>query len=153
LLEVQVRQTSPPILPARWLVDGQQNLIVVGRYAYGWATAKLDERGNQRWFAFYPGIYDTYVVGLTTNLQGEIFVTGNSRISAAPAPEFYGPAIFTMKYDPNGHLLWMSRFYLGEGNDSHFEPTDPVVADDTGGAYVVGHVLSEEPNPSPNILK
>ena len=109
-LSAQQLNSDPPIQPRRWIMDSARNILLVGNYGTGWATTKLDGQGKQLWFVRYPGVsvWGSYVADVTTDCAGHIFVTGTS-LTQPCAPECYGTHLFTLKYDPNGHLLWMAQ--------------------------------------------
>src|SRR6266498_5050420 len=123
------------------VINSARNILLVGNYGTGWATTKLDGQGKQLWSVRYPGVsvWGSYVADVTTDCAGHIFVTGTS-LTQPCAPECYGTHLFTLKYDPNGHLLWMARFLSAAGESDAADTSEFVSADQAGGAYVVGKV-------------
>jgi len=124
-------------LPGAPVVDGQDNVYVTGSSCgvggiYDYATIKYSPEGKRVWVRRFHSPYngDSKAVGLAVDGQGNVYVTGHSRLGAS-AP--YGYA--TIKYSPAGEQLWVSRF-MGPGSDN-----DPaaLVLDGQGNVYVTGY--------------
>ena len=96
-------------------VDTQENVYVTGHSegktsSADYATVKYDSRGNRIWVARYDGPTQRYdsAQALAVDSDSNVYVTGYSRGSGT------GFDYATVKYDPNGRLLWTTR-YNGDG--------------------------------------
>ena len=71
-----------------------------------YATIKYDIDGRQLWVARYNGLDNGKDIArsIVVDDKGNVFVTGESSGSST------GTDYLTIKYDPNGHLLWEARF-------------------------------------------
>ncbi|MCH8275593.1 MAG: SBBP repeat-containing protein, partial [Armatimonadetes bacterium] len=117
-------------------VDSAGNVYVTGfsrGSGTGWdyATLKYDTNGNQQWARRYngPGNGDDRAFALVVDSAGSVYVTGQS-LGSGTADDYA-----TLKYDPNGNLLWVRR-YNGPGNAN--DGAEGVVVDSAGDVYVVG---------------
>jgi uncharacterized delta-60 repeat protein len=119
-------------------IDNQGNVYVTG-YSTGvfsrwdYATVKYDANGNRQWVAHYNGLgnQDDIAYGIAVDSQGNVYVTGWSW--SGPTPQF---DCVTVKYAPNGNLLWVRR-YDGAGainDDAGFA----ITVDGQGNLYVAG---------------
>jgi len=114
-------------------------------------TIMYDSGGAQKWAQRYKGPVATGVNGgtsLALDEAGAVYVTGTSQSST-------GLDIVTLKYDAQGHQLWVSR-YDGPGN-SNDQPA-PLAGGTTGiynGNYMQNNqgliVATEVLNPVPEL--
>lgn len=128
---------------ARYLcLDTEGDVYVTGEsYRNGgnrdYATVKYDTDGNEIWVARYSGPEindDNYPTGLTLDSFGNVYVTGRNIISinnTGLADDFYA----TIKYDSNGHQLWVSRYKKSQSG--YNEPLGIAVNKD-GNIFVTG---------------
>lgn len=122
-------------------VDAEGNVYVTGesqRSGSGtyrdYATVKYDSDGNQLWVARYngPGSAHDYGYALAVDAFGYVYVTGRSANSVY---EPYNYDYATLKYDSQGHLLWVAR-YNGPGNSD--DEAFALAVDSEGNLYVTG---------------
>lgn len=90
-------------------MDSGGNLIVTGRSkeTAGWnyATIKYDQSGNQLWVALYTsGSGFNNPLKAISDDAGNVFVTGESTGNGTELD------VATVKYDPNGNQVWVSRY-------------------------------------------
>jgi hypothetical protein len=95
-------------------LDGQGNVIIALRSGrtgyddsmYDYAILKYDNQGNQIWQAIYNGAGNKADVPVALRVDGfdNIYVTGSS-VGTGTQVDFA-----TVKYDPNGNELWVSRW-------------------------------------------
>lgn len=117
-------------VPEAISVDSLGNVYVTGNSAgtnngSEYATVKYDSSGRQIWVARYSGPGNSGgAYALAVDGSGNVYVTGFSRGSNS-ADDFA-----TIKYDSNGHQLWVSRY----ANGSPFALT----LDKQGNVYVTG---------------
>jgi hypothetical protein len=98
---------------------------------------KYDASGNVLW-AKGSGATDTYSYGISTDVFGNVYVTGRYGSAAIT----FGTItlvnsgswdIFIVKYDPNGNVLW-AKSEGGPNSDYGFNTT----TDDIGNVYISG---------------
>jgi len=120
--------------PAAVATDPAENVYVVGMSegtASGrdYATVKYDPDGNPLWVARYDGPAgdDDMARSQAVDPLGNVYVTGTSIGSDAETD------LATVKYDPDGNLLWEARYDEPTG-----DAMNPVrmVLDPMGNAYV-----------------
>ena len=121
-------------------VDSEGNLIVTGFSSNGTdldiITIKYDPEGNLAWASKYPdgvarydGQYgDDQATAVAVDASGNIYITGYSTGDATKAD------YFTIKYDRDGNLAWVSR-YNGASNGRDMASAIAVGA---SGVYVTG---------------
>jgi hypothetical protein len=120
------------------VVDGAGNVYVTGESTgsdgfYDFATIKYDTDGNAIWVARYNGPDNgwDYAVALAVDPSGNVFMTGYQTGADGTSNSDYA----TVKYDPNGHQLWVATYNgLGGGSDSAVA----IAVDTAGNAHVVG---------------
>ena len=124
----------------RVAVDLDGNVVVVGAkiidgdpYNRDYVTVKHDAEGNELWLRTYDGPAGglDIAAAVAVDSSGNILVTGMSSdgISGEPSD------IATLKYDPDGNLLWVERYrLLANGVDSG----SAIVVDAAGNVYVAG---------------
>ncbi len=116
------------------VVDGNDNIIVVGGVDYGggdsrFAVISVDNSGNLNWSDEYSnGGNRDFANAVTVDPVNNVYVTGESRSGN-------GLDYYTMKYNTTGGVLWNLRTD-GNGNDDR--PQAITVASD-GNTYVVGN--------------
>jgi hypothetical protein len=97
------------------VVDSYSNVYVTGQakgptFSYmDYATVKYDSNGNQLWVRIYNSIYDNHdrATAMALDKNGNAIVTGNSVTSDTLGNFSYN----TLKYNPDGDELWISRYY------------------------------------------
>ena len=125
-------------------VDAVGNVYVTG-YSFGgstgydYATLKYGPTGNLVWTRRYNGLGNGYdwANALDIDTAGNVCVTGFSDGGSS------GWDYATLKYDPNGTLLWERR-YDGPGDS-----TDVAAAlrvDESGNVYVTGKTWDDTAN-------
>lgn len=139
---------TPASTPPTLAVDAQGNAYVTGPRNFNYEartgdieTVKFDADGNPAWTALYDGPAHSLDSPAAIRIDGAGFcyVTGFSWNNRP-----YTPDIVTLKYDPQGQLVWAAR-YNGP-DDREDEPLDLQV-DAVGGVYVCGYSVSV-PNPA-----
>jgi hypothetical protein len=94
-------------------LDSSGNVYVTGQSGGKYATIKYDTAGNQLWVAGFSGLSrgngETAAIALDSS--GNVYVTGT-----AWSPRSYLDSYATIKYDSEGHQLWVARYdgYPGE---------------------------------------
>jgi len=106
-------------------------------------TAKIDSGGNEVWSANYDSGITDIATAIWVDGDGNVYVTGyrsqshwflpfsepgDVQISANPEEDFV-----TLKYDPNGNLMWARRYDNG-AEDYAFA----ISGDSDGNVYVTG---------------
>jgi hypothetical protein len=119
-------------------VDGSNNIYVAGQSEgsatdWDYATIKYDSLGNELWVQRYNGPENSAdkAAALALDGSGNVYVTG-STIQSGPG---YYCDMATIKYAPDGTLLWEKR-YNGPGNFSDWATA--IAVDDSGNVYVTG---------------
>jgi hypothetical protein len=124
-------------------VDGAARLHVTGN-VYGSngtpniVTIQYGSDGQPNWIATYDGARNQdYAAALTLDESGNVYVAGDSATFAG------GNDLVVLKYDSNGHLLWVAR-YNGPGNTS--DTAEAVRVDKAGNVYVTGYSYNAQGN-------
>jgi ankyrin repeat protein len=120
-------------------VDGSGNVYVTG-YSIGsgtsadYATVKYSPTGTELWVQRYngPGNSSDEARDLRLDDSGNVYVTGWS-IQSGPGYYF---DMATIKYDPDGNMLWEKR-YNGPANIS--DGGNAIDLDGLGNVYVTGY--------------
>jgi hypothetical protein len=109
-------------------VTGQGQGAGIGGGDY--LTVKYDRTGRLLWQAAYGGLLTDEPSDMAVDSAGNVYVTGARRFQSG-----FGSATYyaTVKYDPNGVLLW-DRLYRGSG-DSYAQA---LAVDASGSSYVTG---------------
>jgi len=106
-------------------------------YSTAFATVKYDYVGRQVWARGYglngPNS-SAQAKALAVDATGHVFVTGWSYEYDPTPPETIRCDAATLKYDPDGNLLWEHRYRLPGINN---QPQD-IAIDRFGNAYVAG---------------
>lgn len=89
--------------------DRDGNVIVtgyseVGKGNYNYHTIKYNADGDILWSRTYDGGGIDRAYGVATDRDGNIIVTGDSDSCGGGPPYCYG--YYTIKYSPNGDILW-----------------------------------------------
>jgi hypothetical protein len=124
-------------------VDHQGNVYVTGRSVggetgYDFATIKYNSSGVMQWVARYAGTGPATSFdgarSIKVDNEGNVYVTGES-VGNLTSFDYV-----TVKYDPNGSLLWEAR-YDGPGQDDF---PNALALDDAGNVYVTGRSAAGE---------
>ena len=107
---------------------------------------KYDTLGNVIWQLQTGGTNYDAATGIKLDLNGNIFITGNTNSSDFPVLSGFQMAYvggisdaFLMKYDPNGTLLW-STYYGGNNQDV----SRSITVDNLGNIFVAGSTISTD---------
>ena len=133
-----VRRYSGPVggtdNPLKVVVDGTQNVIVAGYspgpgYTEDFVTIKYAADGTALWTNRYdgPAHADDIARCLAVDASGNVYVAGDSKVSGNVVD------VATVKYSPDGSLLWASRFNRTGTND---HSPSGLAVDKTGNVYV-----------------
>jgi len=97
-------------------------------------TIKYSPDGNELWIRHYNGPANGYDAGqaIAVDAEGNAYVTGNHTTAG-------GLDCATLKYSPNGELLWTASF---DGPDNGADVLFTIALDDSANAYVGGFVSS-----------
>lgn len=100
-----------------------------------YATVKYNPQGEEQWVARYNGPADGYdrPTSIAVDEGGNVYVTGESEALNNNYMEKYDYA--TVKYNPQGEELWVSRF--NGPADDHDRPS-ALAIDANGNIYVTG---------------
>ncbi|MBO9201624.1 MULTISPECIES: SBBP repeat-containing protein [Niastella] len=117
-------------------VDVNGNVYVTGQSigtngSYDFATIKYDAAGNTKWVKRYdgPGHGFDGATKIAVDAAGNVYVTGIS-IGSGTLEDYV-----TIKYDPNGNLLWVARY---NGPDNTNDEAHALAIDASGNVYVTG---------------
>ena len=117
-------------------MDGNGNVYVTGSSDGGsscsdYATLKYDPDGKLLWEKRYngPGNGEDYATAIAVDGNGNVYVTGYSSGGSS------GLDYATLKYDPDGKLLWEKR-YNGPANG--YDYATAIAVDGNGNVYVTG---------------
>jgi hypothetical protein len=113
--------------------------------------AKFDPGGNRVWGTYFGGSSNEESVGLCTDRQGNVFITGDtySKTSIATSGSFlssktdFGMDAFLAKFSTSGTLLWST--YYGSPNvltTKYDDYGQSVVCDNRGNVYLCGTTAS-----------
>jgi hypothetical protein len=131
-------------------VDADANVVVTGSSAgegtgFDFATLKYDAEGNQLWVRRYdgPAHGDDRVKALAGDAAGNVYVTGES-----VGPDGLGESV-TIKYGPQGDLLWEAR----SGSPGGRQSLVALAVDADGSVFVAGTATPEVGNTDFVIIK
>jgi len=126
------------------VIDKSGNVFVTG-VSYGegslsdYLTIKYDKNGNKLWESRYNGPGNSYdePYDMEIDNSDNIYLTGSSYGDGT------GPDFATIKYDPNGNLLWEARYNewypFGSGYDSTLDYAVSLAVNKEGYIYVTGY--------------
>ena len=105
---------------------------VVVSNPYGSVTSAVATLLFQAWVARYDGSSgnNDFVQAVAVDRSGNVFETGYAKESASGSYDYV-----TLKYDPNGKLLWRAVYDSGAGRS---DQAAALVLDDSGNVYVTG---------------
>ncbi len=115
-------------------------------YAAGWDSylAKFSSSGAMLWGTYYGGAADDRAYAATTDMAGNIYLTGYTQSDTGIAtPDGYetqfngGPDIFVAKFSSAGQRLWGS-YYGGPNTDYGYG----VAVDKALNTYITGYTFS-----------
>ncbi|HEY3053227.1 MAG TPA: SBBP repeat-containing protein [Thermoanaerobaculia bacterium] len=103
--------------------------------------AKFSPSGTEEWAATYNGGTgaDDWPGGIVLDSAGNAYVVGYSDTDGEDGPN--GHDIVTLKYSPNGQLVWSRRYTSGQtgygSGDLYYDPWPAAITLDTQGNVVV----------------
>lgn len=103
-------------------------------------TIKYDNSGKQLWVAVYNGTgnYHDRPSGMVIDNSGNIYITGGSTGDEGTATDY-----FTLKYNPLGEEMWVTRFASKGGIR---DQSNSIAIDGLGNVYVTGgagHIVTD----------
>jgi hypothetical protein len=123
-------------------LDNNGNVLLTGQFAYlgpsnaygtlAYGTYKANTNGSWVWTNFFPigPLPPSSSEAIAADQGNNVYVTGYS-------PETNGANdIVTIKYDPNGHQIWLQR-YTSPGNGN--AAGNAIAVDNNGNVYVTGY--------------
>ena len=123
-------------------IDGSDNVYVTGysndsNTGIDYATIKYDSNGTELWVKRYNYDDDSsdLAYAIVVDNFDNVYVTGQSQRNL-----YFGYITndyATIKYDPNGNQLWMSRF---NGPDNVSDIANSMAVDNSGNVYVTGQI-------------
>lgn len=142
--------------PFKIHTDGNSNVYVVGisqanNQLSGYTTIKYNSSGGIEWIKNYfpPNVTQNCpsgAYGVETDASGNVYVTGE--MCYGPNPNDYD--VLTLKYDPNGILLWFNRWDAG---DNLLEFGRDLVINNDGYVFVCALVAQPDFSVKAGILK
>jgi len=122
------------------VVDENDNIYVVGtarntKNYYDFVVLKYSSSGSLLWERTYPGIKngEDKAISAVVDQSGNIYITGYCTGAD------YKFDMLTMKYSPNGTLLWS----ITEDGEEHLNTQGESIAlDNSGNVYVTGYTTS-----------
>lgn len=124
------------------VVDGQGNVLVTGESSTpetgpDFLTIKYGPDGKRLWLRRFNGgvndrgyAYSDGAVVIAVDGQGNAYVAGSSYDGV-----YYRSDVVTLKYSPDGEMLWMRR-YNGPGDTD--DSARALALDSQGNVYVIG---------------
>ena len=118
-------------------LDNSGNVLVTGRsdqanLSSDYYTIKYDSNGDTVWTARFDGSVNEVAYALKVDDAGNVYITGASPISADLNADYV-----TIKYDPNGNQLWLSRY---AGTQGFSDDATGLALDNAGNVFVTGRV-------------
>ena len=102
--------------------------------------AKYSAGGQLLWIRHGGGEYDDYGYGVTTDMDGNIIITGQFQYTGIFDSQYLiGPGdynIYVVKYDPLGNILWARS----AGGNSYYNIGESVAANSKGDIFVTGSI-------------
>jgi len=121
-------------IPVAIVVDENSNIYVTGfsscyETKCDFVTIKYDSNGNELWVQIYtgPGKSNDYPANIVLDKYGNIYVTGDS-------PGLTSRDSATVKYDPYGNEIWVSRH-------NELYPND-ITLDIFANVYITGRLFN-----------
>ncbi len=100
------------------------------------AVTKFSSSGQLQWARKFYGaqLYADYVNSITTDLNGNVYAAGKSRVSQ------YGDQFTVVKYSPDGTQKWVKSY--GVQLFDNYDEAKAIVTDKNGFVYVTGTSFS-----------
>src|SRR5579862_8445025 len=123
------------------VVDGVGNAYVTGysylHSGYDFVTIKYAPDGRTLWTRRYdgPGGEDDRATAIAIDGHGDVYITGSSQGKGT------GRDYATLKYDPDGRLLWERR---NSGPGAGYDYPTALAVDAAGNATVTGYSQGED---------
>ncbi len=120
--------------PSDWVTDMEVRdgyVYVTGyesQFTAYWATVKYDYAGQEQWVQRYVDGQSQHAEALAVDAAGNVYVTGWQKVYSE------GIDVVTLKYSPDGVLLWEERYKSPGGNN---QPND-MALDASGNIYIAG---------------
>jgi len=121
-------------------VDNNGNVYVTGYSVgpgtfYDYATIKYAPNGQEVWVSRYDGSVSSRdeATAIAVDNNGNVYVTGFCYDSVTSSD--YSSNYVTIKYDPNGQEVWVSRY---NGPDNGYDYATAIAVDNNGNVYVTG---------------
>ena len=129
--------------PANGLaLDSNADILLTGQnayafntnadYIYNYTTFKLSPGGTTRWTNNYP----QPPVGSSASTSVAVDGTGSSYVTGYSSGTKSSNDIVTIKYDPNGNMVWLQRYSSPVGGNA---AGSAIVVDNNGNVYVTGY--------------
>jgi uncharacterized delta-60 repeat protein len=122
---------------SRIQLDAAGNVYVLGEsYLNGdeteYVVLKYSGQGQQLWTARYrsPGSGYSWPVGIALDRTGNVYIAGTASFDHGLDPDYC-----TVKFDPNGHLLWAVRY---DGPAHIYDFAGSMAVDRNGNIIVTG---------------
>ncbi len=112
-------------------IDNSDNCVIAGQYGNDYLIRKLDASGMAVWKRTYnsPRNHIDHANSVDVDRLGNVYVTGSS------AGTDFLPDVATLKYNSNGDLQWIRRYFLQE-NSTDFGTA--IKVDYEGNSFITG---------------